>query len=115
MSELKYDAVRHKYHPLPEDGPKHKKKAKKTHTRADHKHEYEEVCVDAHAHIYRRSEGRIHVYFLGTRCKVCGRLYNLKLGSRITEPPDGMRLFDVDGTFALLDMKVLPDEMEVRR
>ena len=115
MSEWKEDAIRHKYDPLPEDGPRHKKKAKRKHVRSDHKHEYEEVCIDAHAHVYRRGVGRVHVYFMGTRCRVCGRLHDLRLGGSITEPPKGMRLFEVGGTFALIDMRVLPDETEVVR
>ena len=53
------DSLRHKYDPLPEDAPRHRKKSKKRHVRSDHKHEYEKVCIDAHMKVHTR-EGSSH-------------------------------------------------------
>ena len=104
--------MRYKYDPLPDDGPRHRKKSKKEHRRSDHKHVYEDVCIDAHSYVITR-EGRFPYYHIGTRCKVCGRLANVRSGYRIHERPEGMRLFEVKDILALWPMKVLPDDMEV--
>lgn len=106
------ESLRHKYDPLPENAPRHRKKAKKRRVRSDHRHEYEDVCIDAHAAVYRRGERR-HVYYMGTRCKVCGRLADVRMGAGLYVPPEGMPLFEVDGLLDLLGMKVLPDSAKV--
>ena len=113
MSEWKEDAIRHKYDPLPEDGPRHKKKAKREHVRSDHRHEYEEVCIDAHLYAIGHA-GRFTYYDVVKRCRLCGRVGGL-VRTCIRKPPDGMRLFKVDDVHNLWHMKVLPDELEVVR
>lgn len=115
MSERKEDAIRHKYDPLPEDGPRHKKKAKRKHVRSDHKHEYEDVCIDSHRQVYTREEGWTHVYDLGRRCRICGRLDDVTYRG-LREPPEGMRLFEAENVLEIfLGTRVLPDETEVVR
>lgn len=106
------DSLRHKYTPLPEE-PRHRKKAKKRHMRSDHKHEYEKVCIDAHTHLLRRGE-RLHVYHIGKRCKVCGRLGEARLVTDVCEPPAGMPLYEVGNFFDFVVMKELPESMKVR-
>ena len=87
-----------------EEPPRHRKRAKRTHVRSDHKHEYEQVCIDTHAY-----------YYVADRCRVCGRLQDARLMPDLHEPPDGMRLFDVRD-FILFDMgSELPDDAEVTR
>lgn len=85
-----------------EESPRHRKRAKKTHVRSDHKHEYEWVCIDAHAY-----------YYVADRCRVCGRLYDVCLKPDMLEPPDGMRLFEVHDFIELMGMTQLPDDAEV--
>lgn len=105
------DSLRHKYTPLPEE-PRHKKKARKVHVRSDHKHLYEQVCIDAHT-TERTRDGEFPAYHIGTRCKVCGRLQNVKMwGTR--ETPDGMPLYEVKDFFVLTSLKVLSEEQKVR-
>lgn len=106
------ESLRHKYDPLPEDAPRHRKKARTRRVRSDHRHEYEDVCIDAHAAVYRHGERR-RVYYTGTRCRVCGKLADVRMGASLYEPPEGMALYEVDGLLALLDMKVLPDSARV--
>lgn len=112
MSEWGDEVLRHKYDPLPEEGPRHRKRAKKKHMRSDHKHVYENVRIDAHSYVITR-EGMFPYYYIGTRCKVCGRLANVRSGYRVHELPEGTRLFEVKDLWTLLDMKVLPDDLEV--
>lgn len=112
MGDWKEDALRHKYTPLPEDGPRHKKKAKKRHVRSDHKHEYEQVCIDTHSSVVKRN-GKFPAYHVGTRCRVCGRLKSVRLWSLEGHMPSGMPLYEVD-FFELARMNVLPEEMRVR-
>lgn len=110
MSDWKEDAIRHKYAPLP-DEPRHKKKAKKQHVRSDHRHEYEVVCVDEGTYVINRT-GRHKEYTKAERCKICGRLRDARFGGWLDSPPEGMRLFVVDGITALFD-KYLPEDKEV--
>lgn len=105
------DSLRHKYAPIP-DEPRYKKRAKKVHVRSDHKHLYEEVCVDSHSEVFEHG-ARCPAYHVAMRCVVCGRLQDLRMW-RLRERPEGMRLFEVEDFFELLDMRELPDEMEVR-
>lgn len=110
MGDWMEDVIHYKYDPLP-DEPRHRKKARKVHVRSDHKHVYEDVCIDAHEVIYR--DGKcLHVYSIGERCEVCGRLSNVRM-ARLLEPADGLPLYQVVDYAALLYMKVLPDEMRV--
>ena len=110
-SDWKEDAIRHKYAPLP-DEPRHRKKAKKRHVRSDHKHEYEEVAIDAGT--YTRSNGkRSESYHKGMRCKVCGRLHNVRFWTWYGEPPKDMPLYEVDGLKGLF-AKELGEERRVR-
>lgn len=112
MSDWKEDSLRHKYDPLPEE-PRFKKKRKKHHVRSDHKHEYEKVCIDAHTEAITR-EGRMPMYHIGIRCKVCGRLKDLKWWQHEKEPPDGVPLYEVGDFLDLVSMKALPESMKVR-
>lgn len=116
MREWGDEIIRHKYDPLP-DEPRYRKKAKKRRVRSDHKHEYEEVCVDAHDSVIT-SKGRFRSYHIACRCKICGRLYDMHdftLNSEVREPPKDMRMFEVDDIFKLWDMRYLPDDLEVVR
>ena len=108
------DSLRHKYDPLPEDAPRHRKKSKKRHVRSDHKHEYEKVCIDAHMKVHTR-EGEFPSYNIGLRCKVCGRLQDVWFWQGLREPADGMPLYEVEDFLQLLKMRELPEHMEVRR
>ena len=112
MSDWHEDALRHKYAPLPEEGPRHRKRAKKPHVRSDHRHEYEDVCVDAHTYDVTR-EGRFHAYYVAERCRICGRVRDVRV-CRDHEPTEGMRLFEVRDLITLLVAKFITDEMEVR-
>lgn len=114
MSDWKQEAIHHKYDPLPEDGPRHRKKARKRHVRSLHKHEYEDVCVDTHSYILMRGGEKRQYLHVARRCKVCGRVSDTRAMGGLSEPPDGMRLFEVDDVLALLD-RVLPDDLEVTR
>lgn len=105
------DSLRHKYTPLPEE-PRYKKKAKKKHTRSDHKHDYEQVCIDAHEFAYRHGKEVPYLY-LGKRCKVCGRIGDLREMPDMSEPPEGMPLYDVPDWLFLWTEKALPSELEV--
>lgn len=109
-TDWKEDAIHHKYAPIPEDEPRHKKKAKKRHVRSDHRHEYEKVCIDAHSYVLFHGKRTPYMYE-GVRCKVCGRLKDVRTMSDWHEPPESMRLFVVDDFLALFD-KYLPDEKE---
>lgn len=97
-----------------EESPRHRKRARKHHVRSDHRHDYEEVCIDADTLVIM-PDGKHSSYHMGVRCKVCGRLYNVKMWRYDRVPPEGMRLFEVEDFFELLHMKYLPDSMEVRR
>ena len=106
------DSIRHKYNPLP-DEPRYRKKSKKKHVRSDHKHEYELVCIDAHTKVITH-KGKFPYYYIGMRCKVCGRLGSIKARTNTHKPPAGMPLFDVGDIFEFWKMKELPDEMMVK-
>lgn len=111
-SDWKEDALRHKYDPMPEE-PRHRKKAKKRHVKSDHRHDYEEVAIDAGTESVIGGV-RHRAYHMGMRCKVCGRLHNVKLWERPDEPPEDMPLYEVDGINGLF-AKELGDERMVRR
>lgn len=113
MSDWKEDALRHKYDPLPEDSPRHRKKTKKKHVRSDHKHDYETVCIDTHSYL-RKCGVRRKYYSLAKRCKICGRIGDMKMWTRFHEPPEDMPLYDVVDFWTMLDMKTLPEEMRVK-
>lgn len=106
------DSLRHKYDPLP-DEPRYKKKRKKRHIRSDHKHEYEDVCIDAHSYLITRGARRPYYYF-GKRCKICGRLYESRTRSDVHEPPDDMPLYEVRDFLELALMRELPESRRVR-
>lgn len=112
LSDWHEDSLRHKYDPLP-DEPRYKKKSKKRHVRSDHKHEYEKVCIDAHDLLYR-PDNKMLMYHLGQRCRICGRLYDWHMVPDLSEPPEGMPLYEVDGWDYLIDHKELPEERRVR-
>lgn len=111
MSDWHEDALRHKYDPLP-DEPRFKKKRKKFHVRSDHKHDYEQVCIDTHSETVTR-EGRFPSYCIAVRCRICGRLKDVKLWQSIRKPPEGMPLYEVKDIFELIKMKEMPDERVV--
>lgn len=106
------DSLRHKYTPLPEE-PRYRKKAKKRHVRSDHRHEYEEVCIDMHSLVYR-SGLKIPYLYVGKRCRICGRMADWRSRADLQEPPEGMSLYEVPDWDYLFDNKVLPEEMRVR-
>ena len=106
------DAIRHKYQPLPEEAPRHRKKSRKRHVRSDHKHEYEQVCIDASSSVITIG-GRRKCYHIGKRCKVCGRLRDVHLWAAEEQVPEGMPLYRVDDVLKLVRMKELPDGMRV--
>lgn len=114
MSDWAEDALRHKYDPLPEDAPRHKKKSKKRRVRSDHKHEYEKVCVDTHSYIHRHG-GRVQVYHVATRCKVCGRLGNIRSCAFYNEPPKDLPLYEVKDYIEFAWMKQLPESLRVSK
>lgn len=111
MSDWGDEVIRYKYDPLPEE-PRHRKKAKKRHVKSDHKHEYEKVCIDAHTYSVT-SDGRLPMYYVGTRCKVCGRLQDVRHSGFIGEPPKGMPLYEIDGIMGLFE-KELGEGLRVR-
>ena len=79
----------YKYNPIP-DEPRYRKKAKKVRMRSDHRHEYEEVAVNAGG-----------IYCIATRCKVCGRLYDFKTKRSVNEVPDGLPLYKAESIVQL--------------
>lgn len=87
-----------------EEPPRHRKRVKKVHVRSDHRHEYEQVCIDTHAY-----------YYMADRCRVCGRLGDVCLKPSMSKPPSGMRLFEVEDFIELMGMTNLPDDTEVTR
>ena len=111
-SDWKESSIRHKYDPLP-DEPRGRKKSKKRHVKSDHKHDYERVCIDAGDAIYSPGEGKRRFYRIGERCRICGRRGNVWSIGRVTEPPEGMPLYDVGGIEGLFE-KVLSDDKRVR-
>ena len=96
MREWGDEILDHKYKPLPEEAPRHRKKAKKRHERSDHKHDYEEVVVDSPNACSVRRDGRHKAYHKATRCRICGRVYDMRMHAFEDEPPAGMRMFRVD-------------------
>ena len=113
LSDWHEDALRHKYDPIPDDGPRHRKKAKKRRVRSDHKHEYETVCVDAHSFEWRDGEWVPYMNIV-RRCKVCGRVGNVRSRSDLHETPSDMPLYVVDGLDYLLGSRELPESRRVR-
>lgn len=114
MSEWGDEIIRHKYDPLPDDASRHKKKAKKKRVRSDHKHVYEDVCVDAHSYSIRRGCGRVKLYHRATRCKLCGRLQNARFWAFKDEPPEDMPLYEVEDIIELARMKSLPEDRRAK-
>lgn len=112
MREFGDELIHYKYDPLPEEPPRHRKKVKKQSARSDHKHEYEEVCIDTHSSVVKHG-GEFPAYHLGIRCKICGRLKNVKLWRFEGHMPSDMPLYMVDDFFELVKMKVLPEELGV--
>lgn len=104
MDSLDYD--------FDEEAPRYRKKSRKRHVRSDHKHEYENVCVDAHTET-RTRDGVFPSYHIATRCKICGRLYDVKTWAT-REIPKEMPLYEVADFWELFQMKMLPDGMRVR-
>lgn len=97
-----------------EEPPRHRKRAKRTHVRSDHKHKYERVCIDGHEYIVSHGT-KTPLYRVGMRCRICGRLQDAKLRHDLQEPPEGMRLFEVED-FIMFDIgNELPESHEVRR
>lgn len=97
-----------------EEPPRHRKVSKKSHVRSDHRHEYEQVCIDGHGYIVSHGT-KTPVYWVGRRCHICGRLQDAKLRYDLHEPPEWMRLFDVRD-FILFDIgREMPESYEVRR
>ena len=114
MSEWKEDAIRHKYEPIPEEPPRHRKRAKRQHVRSDHKHIYEDVCVDTGScNIYRMNK-KVPFFHVAKRCSVCGRICNVTIRLREVEPPDGMPLYEVDDYLEFATMDALPERYRVR-
>ena len=96
-----------------EEPPRHRKKVKKPHVRSDHRHEYEQVCIDGHGFVFSHGT-KTPLYWVGRRCRICGRLQDAKLRYDLHEPPEGMRLFDVRD-FILFDIgSELPDSYETK-
>jgi len=110
-SDWKEDALHHKYDPLP-DEPRHRKKAKKRHVRSDHRHEYEEVAIDAGTYAMYRHE-RVKEYHKGLRCRICGKLHDVRFWEWHEELPEDMPLYKVDGINGLF-AKELGEERRVR-
>lgn len=97
-----------------EEPPRHRKRAKKVHTRSDHRHEYETVCIDGHGYVMSHGT-KTPFYWVGRRCRVCGRLQDARMQRDMHEPPEGMRLFEVEG-FILFDIGgELSEDYEIRR
>lgn len=113
MSDLKEDAIRHKYAPLPENGPRHRKKSRKRHVKSDHRHVYEEVAIDAHSYVVSGGT-RMPCLHHAKRCRVCGRICNVTIRLREVEPPDGMPLYEVDDYLEFATMDALPERYRVR-
>lgn len=105
------DVLKYKYDPLPEEPVRRKKREKKRHKRSDHKHEYEEIAIDSHSGIYRDGAWH-HCYDIGKRCRICGRLDDVRW-SAVEEVPKGMRTFEVKDFLELFKLKILAEETEI--
>ena len=114
MGKWEDDAIHHKYDPLPDEPRFRGKRKRKRHVRSDHKHDYERVCIDAHTATHTR-DGVFPSFHIGVRCKVCGRLHNIKFWQFMREPPSDMPLYEVKDFFELIEMRTLPNENEVTR
>ncbi len=97
------DSIRYKYDPLPEEPKYHKKKHKK-HVKSDHKHIYEDVCVDSHKAFKGLKNPK--ACNIAKRCKVCGRVYDIELWVAY-EPPEGLPVYEVDTFDELFNLKYL--------
>jgi hypothetical protein len=96
-----------------EEPPRHRRKRKRRHIRSDHRHEYEQVCVDAHGYVIERGVKRPR-YYVAERCAVCGRVGDLRFTSH-EEPQKGMPLYRVNDWMELWRERFLPKSAEVRR
>lgn len=112
MSDWREDVIRHKYDPLPEEA-RHHKRAKRSHVRSDHKHQYEEIMIDTFT-IFRDSKGRPLRYEPAKRCRICGRLKDWKT-RMVEEPPDGVHVYLTRDWYGLRKTMVLPDSARVSR
>ena len=107
------DSLRHKYAPLPDEPQFKKKKPKKPRVRSNHKHVYETVCVDDHSRMYRDGRKIPYMNFV-KRCKVCGRIGDVKIKAGVHEPPGDMSFYVVPSWMYLWTEKTLSEEMRVR-
>lgn len=103
--------ARRKSAPIPDEA-RPRKKAVKRHVRSDHRHDYEDVCIDAHMSIWSKGK-MLPAYYIGKRCKICGRLGDWRNTYDLHEPPEGMRLFETESWRDLWG-RYLPDDLEVR-
>lgn len=113
MSEWKADATRHKYDPLPDDGPRHKKRTRKRRVKSDHRHEYEDVVVDTHSYAIRRGGRRVREVHVCSRCKSCGRIGDKRCFVEAQDVPQGLTMYEVDNFLLFVRMKTLPPNLEV--
>lgn len=95
-----------------EESPRHRSKRKRRHVRSDHKHVYEQVCVDDGSYVVERGVRRPR-YCVAKRCSVCGRLGDLDIGG-LDKPPKGMPLYRVNDWMELWRERYLPKSAEVR-
>lgn len=81
-------------------------------SRSDHKHEYEDIVIDAHS--YMLHEGRKTPFlYCAKRCKVCGRLAHVNTRVDLQTPPAGVPLYEVADLLELMGLKTLPAERVV--
>lgn len=73
-------SIQHKYAELPEEPRYIKKKKKKVHIKADHKHHYADI-------IFKPSKPSTLPYnYIGKYCTICGRIGDIELGGHLTNP-----------------------------
>ena len=97
-----------RYDPM-EEAPRHRRKRKRRHVRADHMHDYELVCIDS-GMVVRFGGQSERIYQSAERCRICGRVRRYWISEWRGKPPEGMRMFRTDGP---LDTWVVPDDREV--
>lgn len=83
-SSYKEDTIRYKYTELPEK-PRYKKKKKKIHIKADHKHRYANAILDCGSYRYINGlkEPR---YYIIEYCSICGRINDVVCGGNLSNP-----------------------------
>lgn len=70
-------------------------------------------CDEDHSRMYRDGRKIPYMHFV-KRCKVCGRIGDVKIKAGVHEPPEDMSFYVVPSWMYLWTEKTLSEEMRVR-